>query len=326
MRTNRVSEPETLTPMPHVIDFHTHSRHSVDSAILVQDLVDSAKRNNPAITHMALTDHNTYSGCVTFLEACMLQGIEGFVSSEISGSHPDFPGVEIHFLTTFGTEWTESVARRVDLFWPHFNAISRAYAENLFRFLDGANRLGIRIGYRQVVQKAVEFYHDLPEPRDPGMISPPDFHHLRQLLREGDYGEKSVSGRTDLEQRVWQETKISPVPTPTILEAYAIYKQARPAVALSHPMLYGKTPSEMRPYLREWQHEMGLIAIECHYKNTLHAEWKAVADELGLLVTAGSDRHGAYVTDEPRASVPVVGDEQGDIAALLDLMRAAGQS
>ena len=307
-----------------MVDFHTHSHHSVDAAILPADLVASAKANNPGITHMALSDHNTYSGCRDFLAACGRHGIEGFVSAEISTAHPDFPGVELHFLTSFGTEWTDGVARRTGLFLPHFNALARTYTENIFRFLEAAGKLGIPLSYRQVVQRSVAFYHGLPEPKDPGMISSPDFYHVRKILREGNYGEKTTSGRTDFEMRAWKETGIKPMPTPSITQLYPIYKQARPAVTLSHPMLYNKSPEEMRPYLREWEREMGLVALEAHYKNVLYPEWKSVADELGLLVSAGSDRHNAYVAGDPTGSVPVIAEGQADIPALLDVLQAAG--
>lgn len=310
--------------MAYFVDFHTHSYHSVDATNLPADLVASARDNNPAITHMALSDHNTYSGCPAFLAACRQHGIEGFVSAEISTSHPDFPGMEIHFLTGFGTQWTDAARRRISLFAPHFNAVDRVHAENVFRFIEAAQTLGIRLDYRQVVQRSVAFYHNLPEPRDPTMISPPDFYHVRKILREGDYGEKTTSGRTDIEQRVWKQSGIKPAPTPSIAQLSPIYRQARPAVTLSHPMLYSKTPAEIRPYLREWQREMGLIAIEAHYKNVFYADWKALADELGLLVSPGSDRHHAYVAGDPAASVPVVGEDQADVPALLDMLRAAG--
>ena len=96
-------------------------------------------------------------------------------------------------------------------------------------------------------------------------------------------------------------------------------------MVLAHPMLYNRSPDELRPYVREWQREIGLVGLECHYKNVLHAEWKALADELGLLVSAGSDRHTAYVAGNPATSVPVVAEDQADVPALLDVLRAAGK-
>ncbi len=311
--------------MTHYIDLHTHSSHSPDGAIPPADLVASAKANNPAIRWMALSDHNTYTGCESFLQACHDAGIEGFVSAEISGAHPDMPANEFHFLTIFGTEWTPAIAERASLFIPHFNRLAHVDTENMFLLLDAAGRMGIRIAWRDVVRQASAAYRDLPAGQDPAMIPSPGFHHLRKVIRDGDFGETTTGGRTDLESRAWKQAAVQPKPTPPITEAYPIYKQARPAVILAHPMLYGASPDELRPYIREWQHEIGLTALECHYKNVLYPQWKALADDLGLLVSAGSDRHAAYIAGDAAASVPAVQPDQADVPALLDVLRAAGQ-
>jgi hypothetical protein len=310
--------------MPFVVDFHTHSAYSSDGAIAPADLVGSAKTNNPAITHMALSDHNTYGGCRDFLAACRDHGIEGFVFAEISGTHPGLPGTEFHFLTCLGGTWSDSVAKRARLFIPHFNRLSRVDTKNMFLLLEAAGQLGIHIGWRQVVRQSTEVYRRLPAGQNPDMIPPPGFHHLRRIIRDGGFGEQTVSRQTDLEARVWRQAGVQPLPTPSITDAYPIFRQARPAVILAHPMLYGRTPAELRPYIQEWQREMGLVGLECHYGNVLDGPWKALADELGLLVSAGSDRHAAYVAGDPKASVPVVREDQADIPALLAALRAAG--
>lgn len=312
--------------MPYFVDFHTHSSHSSDGAIPPAELVASALANNPGITQMALSDHNTYTGSRSFLDACRRHGIEGFVSAEISGSHPDMPDTEFHFLTTFGTDWNDSVAQRISLFIPHFNRLARVDTENMFTFLDVAAQFGVRISWREVVKQASHLYRNLPAGHDPDMIPAPGWHHLRRIIRNGNWGETTTTGRTDLEVRAWQQAGVRPLPAPSITEAYPIYRQARPAVVLAHPMLYNRSPAELRPYVREWQREIGLIGLECHYKSVLYAEWKALADDLGLLVSAGSDRHAAYVAGDPVTSVPVVGEDQANIPALLDTLRAARQA
>jgi hypothetical protein len=312
--------------MPYFVDFHTHSSHSSDGAVPPTEMVASALASNPGITQMALSDHNTYTGSRSFLNACRKHGIEGFVSAEISGSHPDMPDTEFHFLTTFGTEWNDAVGQRVNLFVPHFNRLARVDTENMFLFLEAAAQLDVRISWREVVKQASHVYRSLPPGQDADMIPAPGWHHLRRIIRDGKWGETTTGGRTDLEVRAWKQTGVRPLSTPLITDAYATYRQARPAVVLAHPMLYNRSPDELRPYVREWQREIGLIGLECHYKSVLYAEWRAFADELGLLVSAGSDRHSAYVADNPAASVPVVTEDQADVPALLDVLRAAGQA
>lgn len=266
--------------MPYVVDFHTHSTYSSDGSIPPADLVCSAKANNPAISHMALSDHNTYSGCSDFLTACGHHGIEGFVAAEISGTHPDLPGAEFHFLTCLGRAWTDAVAQRARLFTPHCNRLSRVDTENMFMFLEAAGQLDIHIGWRQVVRQSTEVYRHLPAGQNPDMIPPPGWHHLRRIIRDGSFGEKTKSGKTDLETRVWKQAGLCALPTPLITDAYPIYRRAKAAVVLAHPMKYPYTPAELEPYIREWQRELGLVGLECHYGNSLDTAWKALADKL----------------------------------------------
>ena len=200
--------------------------------------------------------------------------------------------------------------------------------------MEAAATLGIPIPYRQVVQKAVELYQALPGPKTPELIKPPGFGHLRRLLHDRglDSGKapfasippapgcQSGAGAS-FEKEVWRRAGVAPRPTPPITEAYAIFRQASPAVTLAHPMGYGMTPEQLGPFIREWQREIGLIALEAHYLGVLDVQWKALAEELGLLVSPGSDVHGAYGGE---LGVPVVEDGQGDIPALLNSLRAAG--
>ena len=309
--------------MPTVLDFHTHSYHSTDGGITPQDLVAGAKANNPAIAAMALSDHNTYSGCQDFLAACKAHGVEGFVSAEVSGAHPDRPDIEFHFLTMFGNAWTEDVSRRTAMFTPHFNALYKTDTENILLFLEAAGRLGHNIPLRSVVQKSVAFYHGLPDDRkNPAMIGPATFHRVREVLDDLKLiDHERRGGKSEFEKDVWRKAGVKPAPTPNITDAYPIYGQARPAVILAHPMHYGLSVEQLRPFIEEWIREIGLIGLEAHYAGVLHAQWKALADELGLLVSAGSDRHNGYIAGDPTAGVPVVEDGQADMNALLEALR-----
>ena len=309
--------------MSYDLDLHVHSYYS-DGKCSPGEMVASAKRADPQIAQMALSDHNTFAGCREFLAVCEAHQIEGFASAEVSGSHPDLPHIEFHFLVNFGTELTDDVTGRTEMFIPWFNRLTEVDHRNIFMFLAAAARQGTTIPYHQVVRKAAEFYIEDPANRDPGLIKPPTFNHLRRVIRETALNSQSSLGSVGFEQEVWGRAGIEPLPTPPITEAYPIFRRASPAVTLAHPMKHPLTPEEFRPLIEEWQREMGLIAIEAHYGGVFDPGYKALADELGLLVSVGSDIHWSYDSARPHGSVPAVERAQADIPSLLDALRGAG--
>jgi len=313
--------------MPHSFDFHFHSLYS-DGSLMPEGMVASAAETCPGVTHLALTDHNTYLGCERFIAACRERGIEGFVSSEISGSHPDFTHIEFHVLATFGAEWTADVARRVDLFHPHWNRLRQVDIDNMFLWLDTAARLGMPVSYREVVRRTVRDFAEMPEPREIGIVQPTGFGHLRKVIRERGLETKLRKDSESLEKRVWREGGVKPAPTPPMCGAYDIFRAAGPAVTLAHPMIYDWTMDEARRVIGELKSEIGLGAMEVHYAGRFHPEWKVLADETGLLASAGSDCHssgyGGLRNNKPSAGVPVVKDDETDFDALIDFMRSGG--
>jgi len=309
--------------MSYALDLHVHSYYS-DGKCSPREMVASGKRANPRIAQMALSDHNTFAGVGEFLAACDEHEIEGFISAEISGSHPRFPHIEFHFLVNLGTELTDEVARRMDLFTPWFNRLTETDHRNIFRFLAAAADQGTTIPYHEVVRKAGEFYVEDPANRPAKLIKPPTFNDLRRVIRERGLNSQSPPGALGFEQEVWAKAGIEPDPTPPITEAYAIFGAAGAAVTLAHPMKHPPTPEEFRPLIEEWRREIGLIAIEAHYGGVFDPRYKALADELALLTSAGGDVHFPYDATRPNDGVPVIEHDQADIPKLLDALRAAG--
>ena len=310
--------------MPYVLDLHTHSHHS-DGRLMPKDLVAGAQINNLAITHLALTDHGTFGGCEQFLDACHVRGVEGFVAAEIYGSHPSRPRIEFHFLTFLGNRWNAATAARAERFVPYLNRQSLVETQNIFLFLEAATKLDVRISYAEVVRKAVEFYHDLEQPKSPALIGPVSFTHLRKVLRDRKLEVMTPSGPSNFQQRVWRAGGVGPLPPLPIREANDIYALVRPATVLAHPMTYGVTVEQMRPLCEEWIDTLGLVALEAHYRGVFCPRWKQLADELGLYVSAGTDMHNSYTGAEPRFTVPVVNEDEADIPALLAALRSAGE-
>ena len=310
--------------MAYVLDLHTHSHHS-DGRLMPKDLVASAQHNNMAVTHMALTDHGTFGGCSEFIDACHVRGIEGFAAAEIYGSHREHPDIEFHFLTFLGNRWDDCIAARAERFIPYLNRQSLIETQNIFLFLEAATKLDVRIPYSEVVRKAVEFYHDIEQPKSTVLIGPVSFAHLRMVLRDRKLEVMTPSGPSDFQRKVWTASGVGPLPPLQIDEAYPIYEQTRPATVLAHPMTYGLTVEQIRPLCEEWKRTLGLVAIEAHYRGVLCPQWKQLADDLDLHISVGTDMHNSYTGAEPRFTVPVLAESEANIPALLTALRAAGE-
>lgn len=315
--------------MAHVFDFHFHSLYS-DGNVMPAEYVKAAVESNPDVSHLALSDHDTYNGCAKFLDACREYGIEGFVCAEISGTHPGFPQFEMHLLAVFGNEWNEDVAARTDLFHPYWNKLRKNDISNLFLFLEKAAELGYPMSFRDVTRKSLEKIPERNELRNPGLIQPVNFAHLRKLMHERGIEEQDRQSKESFEKRVWRETGTAPAYTPPFSEAFDAFQKARPALCLAHPMVYPWSLDDARRVIPELKEKIGLVALEAHYAGELHPEWKALAEETGLLVSAGSDCHaatGVQTGSHERHSlkIPVVDEGDCDFEALLNAYRNAGR-
>lgn len=113
-----------------------------------------------------------------------------------------------------------------------------------------------------------------------------------------------------------------PAPRLEVTDALALVRPAGARVALAHPHQVG-APSVIGGLLRAWR-EQGLEGIEAvygAYRSSERASWMAVADELGLVVTAGSDYHGVSVV--PEVAAPGIELPAPRVARLLGWLNAS---
>lgn len=307
--------------MPSYIDFHFHSLYS-DGTIMPEECVDAAVASQPQVSHMGLSDHDTYNGCESFLKACDKHGIEGFVSCEVGGTHPDFPHFEMHLISMLGNAWTPEIKARADLFHPYWNKLRQNDINNLFLFLELAAKQGLPLSYRDVTRKSIEKVLARDELKEPGLIQPVKFAHVRDLLEENGIKNTTAEGKDLFVKQVWEKAGVRPAYTPPYSEAYDAFAKAKPAVVIAHPMIYPWSIEEARKVIEEFKSEIGLAALEAHYGGKLYPEWKQLAEETGLLVSAGSDCHGVF---GKTSEVPVVTDEDLDLEKLLECYREAGE-
>jgi len=75
--------------------------------------------------------------------------------------------------------------------------------------------------------------------------------------------------------------------------------------------MYGLDPAALKPLLIEWMNAINLFALELHYEGRIVSEYRPLADELGLLVSAGSDTHSMWKAprrESPPGALPVLDD------------------
>lgn len=87
-----------------------------------------------------------------------------------------------------------------------------------------------------------------------------------------------------------------PAPRLEVEDGVALAQAAGARVSLAHPHVVG-SPETVRALCAKWK-PLGLQGIEAEYGpygERVRGQWRAVADDLGLVVTAGSDYHGKAV-------------------------------
>jgi hypothetical protein len=263
-------------------ELHCHSTCSdgTDPAARVAAL--AAER---AVDVFALTDHDTCAGSAEVAGAAprVVRGVE------LSCDEPD-TGRTIHVLAydRGGGSWGVLESRLAQLGEARRNRL-RVMAARL------AQR-GIRIDVEPLLAERGR------------SVGRPDL--ARAMVAQG----AATSMRDAFARHLYDG---GPVDVPhhalSLPDALALGRAAGAALALAHPHLYDALGVAM---LRRHRAD-GLTGVEAYYAAydpRERARWMEVADELGLVCTAGSDRHGG---DDAKLGVDVPDDRAAQLAAWL---------
>ncbi|MCK9239605.1 PHP domain-containing protein [Desulfocurvus sp.] len=248
------------------IDLHTHSTAS-DGTLRPAELVALARRSG--LEALALTDHDTSAGLSEFLAAGRREGLEVIAGCELAVTAPS------GFMHILGLYLPERPAHlEAGFAW-----LNERRASRNARIVEKLRALGIDVTYERVLEIAGE-----------GTVGRP---HLALALMEAGAAASvqdafdrylGSSGRAYL-----PKDKFSPARALELLRA----EGATPILA--HPYTLELEGPALRALLAELK-ELGLEGIEVHYTEhtrTQTAAYLALAAELGLLVSGGSDFHGA---------------------------------
>jgi len=255
------------------IDLHLHSTAS-DGSLPPEEVVALAE--TAGVRVMSLTDHDSLQGIPAAQERAERTGIRLLPGVELSVSEE---GIDVHLLAYGFDPSDPTLGAAID----GYRDARRDRARKILTRLKG---LGIRISLDEVEEIAAG-----------GAIGRP--HVAEALLRNGH-----IDTFNEAFQRFLGHHAPAYVPKQTVsLEAAAgIVREAGGVTVLAHPGTLN------RDHLIPGWARRGLDGIEVwhsKHEGSDIARYKGFAQLHGLLMTGGSDFHGARTPDASVGSVPV---------------------
>lgn len=252
------------------LDLHLHTTHS-DGSCTPTEVVGLA--HQARVTALAITDHDITSGISEAIAAGEQYGIEIIPGVEISSI---MEGSELHILGYF-LDWQDTLLNE------RFKSLRDSRHRRNPQIIDRLQSLGIAITYDEVCALA-------------GSDSVGRPHIARALMNKG-----VVTSAKEAFDRFLGDGKLAYVPRelPSPAEAIHWIKAARGLAVLAHPTWVKLTDQTLAALVRQLKAN-GLDGVEVYYST--HAarqtrEYLSLAQQLGLLVTGGSDFHGLTKPD-----------------------------
>lgn len=250
---------------PAFVDLHTHSTAS-DGTLAPERVVEAAGRCN--LAGIALTDHDTIDGVAEARTAGARLGIRVVMGCELSAFQGD---QEVHLLALHLTRAEALEARLLEL--------RRLRLERAKKIVDRLNSVGVPVTFDEVLRQC-----------NGGALGRP--HIARALIARG-----AVQDFKDAFVRYLGAGGSAFVPKArlTIEDAIEIAHEAGGLAIWAHPAEGGRRET-LEPLVNA-----GLDGVEVRHPShtTDDAQrLQALADFFGLVVSGGSDWHGA--TEGPR--------------------------
>ena len=248
-----------------MIDLHSHTTAS-DGTFSPAQLVDEARRTG--IRTLGITDHDTFSGYDQALPLAQNAGLELICGIELSTK---LHGHSVHLLGYF----LNLSAAGLGDFRTWIGEVQASRRDRNVRLIARLRELGVDITLEEV------------QARGGGMTGRP---HFAQLLIEKGYVKSMQQAFDDYldESAKGYVTRHEP----GFAEAVRRIRDAGGIASLAHPIRLREDLAAVLPELRA----AGLNAIEVYHSDhspEQTARYLQLAKEHGLLITGGSDFHGA---------------------------------
>lgn len=250
-----------------MIDLHAHSTVS-DGALSPEHLV--ALGHSEGLNALALTDHDTVAGLNSAQRAAKQSGIEFVAGIELE---VDFQPGSFHLLGLGLDRWHGRHRKRLE------QSLYHRKQRNL-EMVARMQQAGIPIEYRELTELAG---HDT--------VGRPHFAAL--LLEKGVISklQEAYDGFIGNGKQFYVQKH-----SPDVGEACAAIHAAGGVAVVAHPHTLSLAWEELVLSLKRWKGQ-GLDGLEAYAAALSVSEghrYAALAEELGLIVTAGSDFHTPY--------------------------------
>jgi predicted metal-dependent phosphoesterase TrpH len=252
------------------LDLHVHTTHS-DGSSTPAEVVRLA--HQAGVTALAITDHDITTGLAEAAATGLQLGIEIIPGIEISSHLGDS---ELHMLGYFLDDHQSELNERLTVLRESRHRRNPQIIERL-------QAMGIEITYEEVRRLA-------------GTDSVGRPHIARVLMKKG-----VVATAKEAFDQFLAEGRPAYVPRllPSPAEAIQWIKAAKGLAVLAHPTWIKTSEGTLSDLVRQLK-GAGLDGVEVHYSTHTARqtrEYLGLANQLGLLVTGGSDFHGVTKPD-----------------------------
>lgn len=258
----RLQPPTGKTAM---IDLHTHSIFS-DGSFTPEELAKMAVE--AGLSCIALTDHDTVDGIPRFLAACSAEGIEGIAGVEISA---DVDKGGMHMLGYY------------------MDHTSGPLADVLTRIRSGRDERNKRILQNLIEAGLALTMEEVSAYAGDSVVGRPHFAMAMQAkgyVQNKDEAFKRYLGRGQAGYS--DRFRLSPA------DSIKLIRDAGGLAVLAHPFTLALSDRDLGVMVEELAGH-GLDGIEVYYSEHNPSQvnlYRNIANNLGLLMTGGSDFHG----------------------------------
>ena len=243
-------------------DLHIHTTNS-DGAYSVEEVFDHAKKGS--LQAIAITDHDTTAGVEEAKALSKKYSIEFIPGVELSASHK---GKEVHIIGLYVDPDNAGFSEKLEYFQK-----KRA---------DRAEKIIMKLKAGGIIVDFKELYEVTGNMKNAGRV------HVAKLLVKKNI----VRNIREAFNKFLAEDRPAYVKKAklTVAEAISLVKGAGGVSILAHPVLVG-----MDEMIKKWK-EQGLDGIEAFHPDHKPADTQRyvnIAGKYGLLISGGSDCHGA---------------------------------
>lgn len=248
------------------VDLHTHSNKS-DGSLSPTQLIDEAKRIG--LSAIALTDHDSIDGLEEAIKRGNELGIKVVPGVELSC---EYNGRDIHIVGLFIDYLNKDFHNQLKAFVNSRDIRNRKMCQKL-------TDAGMPVIYEEMIEK----YGDSVLTRA---------HYARYMLEKG-----YIKSLSEAFERYIGDHSPYYIPREKVTpsQGVSLILSAGGVPILAHPILYKLGKEAMNNLVSELK-EYGLVGIEAIYSTYTGADERyirEIADKYGLLISGGSDFHGA---------------------------------